>query len=142
MEIVDMPILKFWIFRQNSEFGHLRSIFPSKGHLWTLRAIFSIKTSIYGPYGPHIFGRKSIFGSYGPYIFLVESPNMDPKSVHFWKSPHIWTLSQSSSGYFINRGKVFFSCFLSPYFINRGGLLIGGMGYVGEKPPSSFDLPI
>ena len=96
-EIVDMAILNFRIFRQNSEFGHLRSIFLSKGHLWTLRAIFSIKTSIYGPYGLHISGRKSIFGPYGPHIsgrksiygpsvnpFLEKSPYMDPESVQFF----------------------------------------------------------
>ena len=62
-------------------------------------------------------------------ILLVESPYMDPKSVHFWKkSPYIWTLSQSNSGYFINRGRPFFSRFPSPYFINWGGFINGGYG--------------
>ena len=52
--IVDMTILKFLIFRQKNGFGHFWSISFSKGHLWTLQAIFSMKTSIYGPYGPDI----------------------------------------------------------------------------------------
>ena len=70
--IVDMAILKFWIFRQNFEFWHFWSISSSKGHLWTLRVIFSIKKSIYGAYGPYISGWKSIikilYRSYGPDI--------------------------------------------------------------------------
>ena len=37
---VDIAILKIFIFRQNSEFGHLRSIFLSKEHSGTLRYIF------------------------------------------------------------------------------------------------------
>ena len=76
----------------------------------------------------HIFLVESPYLDLTDHIFLVESPNMDPKSVHFWKSPHIWTLSQSISGtsphiwplrqsmsaYFINSGKAFFSYFPSP----------------------------
>ena len=110
-----MAILKFWIFRQNSEFGHLRSIFSSEGHIWTVRTIFSSKKSIYGSYGPYVSGRKSIYGPYGPYISCgtsIYGPSV---------SPFVGTL--------LTGARPFFSCFPSPYFINRGGLLTGGMGY-------------
>ena len=65
-EHADVAILRFWDFRQNSEFGHLRQIFPSKEHLWTLRAIFSNKKLINGLYGPYISSRKPIYGPCGP----------------------------------------------------------------------------
>ena len=152
-----MAILKFWIFRQNSEFGHLRSIFPSKGNLWTLQAIFIIKTSIYGPYGPYISSRKSIFGPYGPYIscgkpiygpsvspflekVLIYGPSVSPflEKVFIYGpsvSPFLDSLLTGASSVspflctLLTGVRPFFSCFLSPYFINRGGLLTGGMGY-------------
>ena len=81
MEIVDMPILKFWIFRQNSEFGNLRSILLQKGNILIVRTIFSSKKSISGPYGPYICGRKSIYGPYGPYISCgtsIYGPSVTP----------------------------------------------------------------
>ena len=110
---------------------------------------FLLQKGIYGPYGtyfpskcPYMDRTDHIFLVQSPYmdptdhIFLVESPYMDRESVHSWKRPHIWTLSQSISGYFINRGRAPFLFFPSPYFINRGGLLTGGGGY-----PTSFTFP-
>ena len=80
MECVDMTILRFWIFRQNSILENVRPDFSSEGHFWVVRHIFSSEKSIYGSYGPISFGPKSIYGSYGPYIS--------------WKSPWIWVVSQ------------------------------------------------
>ena len=63
-----MAILFFWNFRQNFGFRNLRSFFPSKVHIWTIRILFSIEKNIYGPYEPHISGRKSI---YGPPVSII-----------------------------------------------------------------------
>ena len=127
-EIVDnVVILKFLFFDKNPNldiFGQL-----------------SFQDVVYGPSGSYFLLKSPSMDRpdhtllvEGPYrdltdqIFLVGSPYMDPKSVHFWKSPHIWTLSQSISGYFINRGKAFFFLFSESTLINWGGLLTGGMG--------------
>ena len=85
------------------------------GHIWTLRPIFSGKTSIYGSYGPHTYGGKSIYGSYGPYI--------SRKSPYIWtfsrsnsgKGPYIWTFSQSNSG----KGSLYMNP-QSVYFLEKG----------------------
>ena len=73
METVDMDIWKFLIFRHFFQIWNLRPNFPSGGHIWTVRSIYSSKKSIYGPYGPYISGRKSIYGP-SVHIFLVGSP--------------------------------------------------------------------
>ena len=59
----------------------------------------------------HIFLVQSPYMDPTDHIFLVESPYMDRESVHSWKRAHIWTLSQSISGYFINRGRAPFLFF-------------------------------
>ena len=83
MEIVDMAIWKFWIFRQNLKFWNLRSISSSKGHIWTSMSIISGRHIIYGPHGPYISAGKSIYGPYGPYI-SGGSLYMDHADHIFW----------------------------------------------------------
>ena len=56
MDIVDMAIWKFCIFRQNFGFRNPRSFSPSKVHIWTVKGIFSVEKSTYGPYESHISG--------------------------------------------------------------------------------------
>ena len=83
-EVVEGTFLKFHIFRQNFEFSNFRPDYPLfspylartgyifrwKLHIWVIRTTYLWWNSIYGSYGPH----------------------------NSWKSPNIWTPSQSNSG--------------------------------------------
>ena len=94
-----------FVFRQTNE-SEIFGVFHSKGHIWTVRVIFSCKKSTYGPYGPYISGRKSIYGpSVSPFLkkksYILwtvsqsisgkQSVYMDRQSVHFWTKVHIRT---------------------------------------------------
>ena len=80
-EVVKGPFLKFPIVRQILNFEIFGLTPPYSGHIWVARTIFSDENSIYGSYGPHIYGGITYMGHTGPILpekVLIYEPSANP----------------------------------------------------------------
>ena len=96
MELVDMTIWKFWIFRQKFNIWNLRPTSSSKGHIWTSMSINSWRKTIYGPYGPLMW---TFFQNMYIYIYICTIWSIDGLSTRkygpygpYWTSSKIYGL--------------------------------------------------
>ena len=69
-----------------------------------------------------IFSAESPYMDHMDHTFLVESPYMDHTDQIFFVKPHIWPLSQSICGYFVNRGNAFVFLVFRVHPLSTGGL--------------------